>query len=69
MKSPRFYPKYAGKEGFEERYEVIDSSTGEAVTGKLTYHAANDEAEIRNRGPSSHWFGQGWVLAILDTPP
>lgn len=50
MTSPRFYARYHGKDGFEERYVVIDSRTGDEVSAPKLYHLANDEAGQRNDG-------------------
>jgi hypothetical protein len=60
----RFIARYSGKDGFEERYEVIDTHSGESVSDPLPYHQANDQSEARNTGtwpalmePMSLWLG------------
>lgn len=50
MTARRYYARFAGREGFEERYEVFDGSINEPVSAKLPYHEANDQADARNRG-------------------
>lgn len=50
MNTKRYYPRYAGKDGFEDRYEVVDSTAREAVSARMPYHQANTEADARNEG-------------------
>ena len=61
--TPRYYARYAGKEGFEERYHVIDSSVNEPVSPRMLYHEANDQAEARNKGEWTEVFSLGGWLA------
>lgn len=65
----RYYARYAGKEGFEERYHVIDSSVNEAVSPKMAYHQANDEAEARNKGTFAPTATMETWLAQLNFEP
>lgn len=65
MSTPRYYPRYHGKDGFEERYVVIDSSTGEEVSNPLPYHLANDQCAARNEGT----YADSWAaLAAMIMP-
>ena len=44
----RYFPRYAGKEGFEERYEVVDSRTGEVLSPRGPYNEILEQVEARN---------------------
>ena len=46
----RYYPRFDGKEGLEERYVVVDATTREPASGRLLYHEANNQAHARNEG-------------------
>lgn len=44
----RYFPRYAGKEGFEERYELVDSRTGEVLSPPGPYAEVLEQVEARN---------------------
>jgi hypothetical protein len=60
----RYIARYSGKDGFEERYEVIDTNTGESISGQLPYHTANDKARMLNQEPDPSAFGLAPVAMV-----
>jgi hypothetical protein len=63
----RYIARYSGKDGFEERYEVIDTNTGESISGQLPYHTANDKARMLNQEPDPSAFGLAPVAMVAPT--
>jgi hypothetical protein len=63
----RYIARYAGKDGFEERYEVIDTNTGESISGQLPYHTANDKARMLNQEPDASGFAFAPVAMLAPT--
>lgn len=68
MSTPRYYPRYHSKEGFEERYVVVDSRTGDELSPPKPYHEANDEAGARNDGTFGVLSMADWVPGLNLTP-
>lgn len=65
--SKRFYPRFAGKIGFAEFYEVMDSRINEPVSPKMPYHQAANQAAERN-DERFEPFQSGWLGAMNLTP-
>ena len=64
--SKRFYARYAGKPGFQEVYEVVDSHTGHPMTPSTDYHLANIGAAARNGEAVEP--EAAWTISLLGSP-
>lgn len=48
MTQPRYFPRYHGKDGFEERYVVADRTTGEALSPPQPHDSVKRQCDQRN---------------------